>query len=339
MKREKGSPDAREHMSEEDAKAPAWAHGTNVREQDLDPLRQGLQNLSVAVMDPTGKETLLNFQWARLHPATVIACSEDSNSPIVELSRKFHEYQDAAIQRKAENGTGEDETAYRPALLTASDVTIDLCELLPDPPLMSEHVDAMFDDDNADTGTAKKPRSNHPPLIDSSADMGTLLDRVMDYSVRLLSTPGADIDNRRLAFDLSTLARSQENLFDLLPASLILTRLEEIASSTNVGTKARSMLVTVLIALAECGACETMSRYILQHLAPGMLVTCKVDSADTQSAMKRLAKALVVSCGLGARGRHELVSLTTVEKEYDSDAYRELVTCLGECYFEEKDQI
>jgi hypothetical protein len=132
---------------EEDANAAAQGDVNN-RVQDLDASRQGLHNLSVAVMDPSrGKERSLKFQWARLHPATVIACAEDNNSPIVELSRKFHEYQDAASQRKEGKVVGQDEKVYRPALLTASNVTIDLCELLPDPPLMSELVDAMFDDD------------------------------------------------------------------------------------------------------------------------------------------------------------------------------------------------
>jgi hypothetical protein len=65
------------------------------------------------------------------------------------------------------------------------------------------------------------------------------------------------------------------------------------------------------------------------------LVTCEVYGAATQSDLKRLAKALVVSCGLGRRERQDLVSLTTVAGEFDSDPYRELVTCLGECYFEE----
>jgi hypothetical protein len=322
-------------MSEEDAKVAARGDDSN-RVQDLDASRLGLQNLSVAVMDPTGKDRSLKFQWARVHPATVIACTEDNNnnSPIVELSRKFREYQ----ERKEGKVAGEDEKVYRPTLLTANNVTIDLCELLPDPPLMSEHVDAMFDDDSAGEKMFRKRRSDRSPLIDSSKDTGTLLDRVMDSSVHLISTEGADSQVSQLHFDLSALAHSnsEENLFDLLPSSLILSRLEEIASSTSREANARSMAAKVLIVLAECGACETMSRYILQHLAPAMLVTGKVDDADIQSDLKRLAKALVVSCGLGQRERQELVALTTVAGEFDSDAYRELVTCLGECYFENK---
>jgi hypothetical protein len=156
-------------MSEEDAKVAAQGDDNN-RDQDLDASRRGLQNLSVAVMDPTGNERSVKFQWARLHPATVIACAEDNNSPIVELSRKFNEYQDAASQRKEGKVVGEDEKGYRPELLTASHVTIDLCELLPDPPLMSEHVDAMFDDDSSDEKKFKKSCSDHYPLIDSSKD-------------------------------------------------------------------------------------------------------------------------------------------------------------------------
>jgi hypothetical protein len=316
-------------MSEDDAKVAAQGDDSN-RVQDLDATRQGLQNLGVAVMDLTGKERSLSFQWARLHPATVIACTEDNNSPIVELSRKFCEYENAARGKDA----GEDERVYRPALLTAENVTIDLCELLPDPPLMSEHVDAMFDDDSTGENMFRKRRSDRSPVMDSSKDTGTLLDRVMDSSVYLMSAEGAEHQASPLHFDLS--ANSEENLFDLLPSSLILSRLEEIASSTvtNIDANARSMAVVILIVLAECGACEAMSRYILQHLAPAMLVTGKVDDADMQSDLKRLAKALVVSCGLGRRERQELVSLTTVTGEFDSDAYRELVTCLGECYFD-----
>jgi hypothetical protein len=317
-------------MSDEDTKVAAQGDDSN-RVQDIDVSRQGLQNLSVAVMDPIGKERSLNFQWARLHPATVIACTEDNNSPIVELSRKFHEYQDAASQRKEEEVAGED-GLYRPALLTTENVTIDLCELLPDPPLLSEHVDAMFDDDSADEKMFRKRRSDSSPLIDSSKETGTLLDRVMDSAVHLMSSEGADSEVNPLHFDLSALAQ-EENIFDLLPSSLILSRLQEIASSTSLETNARSMVVAVLIVLAECGACETVSRYILEHLAPVMLITGKVDNAVMQSDLKRLAKALVVSCGLGRIERQELVSLTTVAGELDSNAYRELVTCLGECYF------
>jgi hypothetical protein len=327
-------------MSEEDAKVAAQGDDSN-RVQDIDSSRQGLQNLSVAVMDPTGKERSLNFQWARLHPATVIACTEDNNSPIVELSRKFREYENAASQRKGGKVAGEDEKVHRPSLLTTENVTIDLCELLPDPPLMSEYVDAMFDDDSTDEKMFRKGRSGGPPLMDSSNDTGSLLDRLIDSSVHLMSTEGAESQVSPLHFDLLVLAQhsnSEENLFDLLPSSLILSRLEEIASSTDTILEAsvRSMAVVVLIVLAECGACETMSRYILQHLAPAMLVTVKgkVDDAVMQSDLKRLAKALVVSCGLGKMERQELLSLTTVTKEFDSVAYRELVTCLGECYFQ-----
>jgi hypothetical protein len=324
-------------MSEEDAKVAAQGDDSN-KVQDLDASRRGLQNLSVAVLDPTGKERSLNFQWARLHPATVIACTEENNSPIVELSRKFREYENAASQRKEGKVAGEDEKVYRPALLTAENVTIDLCELLPDPPLVSEYVDAMFDDDSTDEKRFRKARSDASPLMESSEDTRTLLDRVMDSALHLMSTEGADSQVSPLHFDLSALAHSnsEENLFDLLPSSLILSRLEEIASSTNtiLEANARSIAVVVLIVLAECGACETMSRYILQHLAPAMLVTGKVDDAVMQSDLKRLATALVVSCGLGNMERQELLSLTTVTKEFDSDAYRELVTCLGECYFQ-----
>ena len=324
-------------MSEEDAKVAAQGDDSN-RVQDIDASRQGLQNLSVAIVDPTGKERSLSFQWAQLHPATVIACTEDNNSPIVELSRKFREYQDAANQRKEGKVAGEDVSVYRPALLTAENVTIDLCELLPDPPLMSEHVDAMFDEDS-DAGEKmfKKRRSDGSPLIDSSNDTGTLLDRVIDSSVHLILNEGLDSQVSPLHFYLSALAHSnsEDNLFDLLPSSLILSRLEEIASSTDaiLEASARSIAVVVLIVLAECGACKTMSRYILRHLAPAMLVTGKVDDAVMQSDLNRLAKALVISCGLGKMERQELVSLTTVAEEFDSVAYRELVTCLGECYF------
>jgi hypothetical protein len=283
-------------MSDEDAKVAAQGDDGN-RVQDLDASRQELQNLSVAVMDPTGKERSIKFQWTRLHPATVIACTEDKNSPIVELSRKFHEYQDAASQRKEGKVAGAEERVYRPALLTAENVTIDLCELLPDPPLMSEHVNAMFDDDSADEKMFRKPRFDGSLLIDSSKDTGTLLDNVMDSAVRVMSTECADKQVSPLHFDLSAFAHSnsEDNLFDLLPSSLILSRLEEIASSTDTSleTNGRSMVVVVLIVLAECGACETMSRYILQHLAPAMLLTCKVDDAVVQSDLKRLAKALV----------------------------------------------
>jgi hypothetical protein len=324
-------------MSEEDAKVAAQGDDSN-KVQDLDASRRGLQNLSVAVLDLTGKERSLNFQWARLHPATVIACTEENNSPIVELSRKFREYENAASQRKEGKVAGEDEKVYRPALLTAENVTIDLCELLPDPPLVSEYVDAMFDDDSTDEKRFRKARSDASPLMESSEDTRTLLDRVMDSALHLMSTEGADSQVSQLHFDLSALAHSnsEENLFDLLPSSLILSRLEEIASSTNtiLEANARSIAVVVLIVLAECGACETMSRYILQHLAPAMLVTGKVDDAVMQSDLKRLAMALVVSCGLGNMERQELLSLTIVTKEFDSDAYRELVTCLGECYFQ-----
>jgi hypothetical protein len=73
----------------------------------------------------------------------VIAGTEDKN-PVVELSRKFHEYQDAASQRKKER-LPEQKKGFTVQHLTEN-VTIDLCELLPDPPLMSEHVNAMFDD-------------------------------------------------------------------------------------------------------------------------------------------------------------------------------------------------
>jgi hypothetical protein len=309
-------------MSEEDAEVAAQGDDSN-RVQDLEASRQGLQNLGVAV-----KERSLNFQWARLHPATVIACTEDSNSPIVELSRKFCEYENAARGKDA----GEDARVYRPALLTAENVNIDLCELLPDPPLMSEHVDAMFDDDSTGENMFRKRRSDRSPMMDSSKDTESLLDRVMEIAAYIVSSEGAASQASRLHFDLS--ANSEENLFDLLPSSLILSRLEEIPSSTSLDANARSMAVVVLIVLAECGACEMMSRYILQHLAPAMLVTGKMDDADMQSDLKRLAKALVVSCGLGRRERQELVSLTTVTGEFDSDAYRELVTCLGECYFE-----
>jgi hypothetical protein len=325
-------------MSEEDAKVAAQGDDSS-RVQDIDASRRGLHNLSVAVMDPAGKERSLKYQWARLHPATVIACTEDNNSPIVELSRKFREYENAARLRKEGKVAGEDEIVYRPTLLTAENVTIDLCELLPDPPLMSEYVDAMFDDDSTDEKMFRKRRSYRSPLIDSSEDTRTILDRVVDCSVHLMSTESLDSQVSPLHFDLSALAHSnsEENLLDLLPSSLLLSRLGEVTSSTSksLETNERSVLaVAVLIVLAECGAGETMSRYILQHLAPAMLVTSKVDDAVMQSDLKRLAKALVVSCGLGKRERQELVSLTTVTKEFDSDAYRELVTCLGECYFQ-----
>lgn len=313
-------------MSEEDAYVAAQGDDSN-RVQDLDASQRGLQNLSVAVMDPTGKERSINFQWARLHPATVIACAEDKNSPIVELSQNFHEYQ--ASQRKEGKVSGGDRKVYRPALLTAESVTIDLCDLIPEPPLMSEHLGAMFDDDSAD----EKRRSDRSPY--SSNDKGGLLDKVMDSAVYLMSTEGADTQDSPLHFDLSALAHSntEEHLFDLLPSSLILSRLEQIVSSASLDTNGHSMGVIVLIVLAECGACETMSRYILQHLAPAMLVTGKVDNAVMLSDLQRLAKALVVSCGLGRRERQDIVSLTTVSGEFDSDAYRELVACLGECYF------
>jgi hypothetical protein len=322
-------------MSEDDAKVAAVQGGDDNRVQDLDASRQELQNLGVVVMDPAGKERTLKFQWARLHPATVIACTEDNNnSPIVELSRKFCEYEDAARGKNA----GEDERLYRRTLLTAENVTIDLCELLPDPPLMSEHVDAMFDDDSTGENMFRNQRSDRSSLIDSSQEPETLIDRVMNSSMYLMSAEGAASPASPIHFAFSALAhsKSEENLFDLLPSSLILSRLEEIATftGTNSDANARSMAVVVLIVLAECGACETMSRYILQYLAPAMLVAGKVDGADMQADLKRLAKALVISCGLGRRERQELVSLTKVSEEFDSDAYRELVTCLGECYFE-----
>jgi hypothetical protein len=75
-------------------------------------------------MDPTGRRSI-KFQWARLHPATVIAGTEDKDT-IVELSRKFHEYQDAASQRKKE-GAGAEEEVYD--LYLTENITIDLCEL------------------------------------------------------------------------------------------------------------------------------------------------------------------------------------------------------------------
>jgi hypothetical protein len=50
-----------------------------------------------------------------------------------------------------------------------------------------------------------------------------------------------------------------------------------------------------------------MSLYILQHLAPAILFTGKVDDAGMQSDLKRLAKALVVSCGTGRREQQELL--------------------------------
>lgn len=294
----------------------------------------GVHNLSVAVQDPTGAVNALKYQWMRVHPATVVACSQDDADPIVQLSRQFHNYRDAAAARKqrAQGDGGTPESLNnRPALLTASGVNIDLCELLPDPPLLSMSVDAMFQDDsslNANVAAGhKKPRN--APAVDSTRS--NLLERVLDYSTQLVS-------NATLVdFELPELVGvSEKYLCETLPPSLVVERLERI---NNPAGATYSLPMSVLIVLAKCGANETVGRYILRHLAPAVLRSgsCLLNTV-VEIDLKILAKTLIVHCRLEHMGRQELVLLTRVENEHASQAYRELVTCLGEYYFDAKRQ-
>jgi hypothetical protein len=64
---------------------------------------------------------------------------------------------------------------------------------------------------------------------------------------------------------------------------------------------------------------------------PSALGTCEVHSADTQSDLKRLA----TSCRIVWIGKTGTTKSSISNREFESDAYRELVTGLGEYYFKD----
>jgi hypothetical protein len=138
-----------------------------------------------------------------------------------------------------------------------------------------------------------------------------------------------------LSLELTGLC-SEDALFDALPPSLIMERLTSIITTDNEC----SLTVALLIVLAEGAATETTGRYILQHLAPALLFLLddpaqRLKDGIATADLRRLAQALIGSCGLkDAVSRQELLSLTLVDQAHDSDAYRELITCLAECYFD-----
>jgi hypothetical protein len=112
---------------------------------------------SVPVLAPNGKEELLHFQWSRLHPMSIIAMSEQDASVAVRCSKRFSVYDNAAAAR-VKNGTSESSKSSsskfsygRPEFLHAGSLSIDICELLPEPVLMSDTIDAIFSDSEANS--------------------------------------------------------------------------------------------------------------------------------------------------------------------------------------------
>jgi hypothetical protein len=167
--------------------------------------------------------------------------------------------------------------------------------------------------------------------------VSAFLDRIIDLSFKRVDQERSG-NLERLAVGASCLIGLPErDLLDTLPASLILQRLDERLqqidstendSSVGIG----ELLVNVLVLMADYGSCESIGRYILQHLAPALLMNYVVDNAIKPSSISPLADALVSACQLAMLGRRELLSLTVVDDEHDSDAYRELVSCIGESY-------
>lgn len=72
-------------------------------------------------------------------------------------------------------------------------------------------------------------------------------------------------------------------------------------SLQSVEESARSMAVAILIVLDKCSTCEATNKSRHSSTRPTMWFTGKVDDVDMLSDLKRLAKAHVVSCGLGRR--------------------------------------
>jgi hypothetical protein len=323
--------------------------GDNV--SDADKTHPSLDRLKVTLADPDGKETDVRYQWMRLHPLTAMALSNDTSDPVVQLARRFPEYRRAAAQRLS----GKDSTLL-PSLVSASNVTIDLRDLLMDPPpLMSTAVEAIFDsssenDDDFD-GTPMETEGTHCSKADAiaptcngdgrdgDADRGPLDELLHRALLRTASTTSGITEDI-----CATLSQapwkdiSESQLMDQLPSDIVAARIAAKAGAVD-STSMLLFSVDFLTLLANSAHSEAMGRHIFQRLAPVVFSAATkkdhlvgrvapIDDA-LSDALGRLARALD-GC-LAGLTRSQVFSIAeTVNNELDSYAYCELITCLGD---------
>jgi hypothetical protein len=88
--------------------------------------------------------------------------------------------------------------------------------------------------------------------------------------------------------------------------------------------------------LAEQAACESVGRYILSTLVPGLFSTSNRSDGGRELAFKllpRLADALVTDCSLGKLAKTQMLRLMTPPPGVsESEIMNELVVCIGETH-------
>jgi hypothetical protein len=289
-----------------------------------------LDSLYVPVMAPDLAEKLLQFQWMRIHPSTVIAlCDDDDESSSVQVSRMMSTYQKAMSSPLNDPVT----TPF----LRAREVRVDLCDLL-DPPLLSDSLFPMCTDEKVEASShlpsSKKTRQEEVVPTGEILSMDEVMRAMLDAAIAMLGNARDDPIPTDLCQYFSSL--TEDALLEMLPTHWIREKIQERVSSESISFAQLSVVVMTL--LSEHAACKVMGKYVVSTLAPALLSTTKLSDGERNVVfhwLARLADALLSRCFLGKLSKDELSRLVLQTSHTpDSEAMDELVVCISEAYYD-----
>lgn len=289
-----------------------------------------LDSLYVPVMAPDLAEKLLQFQWMRIHPSTVIALCDDNHdeSSSVQVSRMMSTYQTAI--------SAPPKTPVTTPFLRAREVRVDLCDLF-DPPLLSDNLFPMCTDEKVEASHLPIPKKTRQEEVVSTGEilsMDEVMRTILDAAIAELGNAHDDPINIDLCQFFSTL--TEDALLEMLPTHWMGEKVQERASTDSISFAQLSIIVMTL--LSEQAACKVIGKYVVSTLAPALLSKAKLLDGERKVVFQwlaRLADALVSQCSLGKLPKNELSRLVSQSSHTtDSEAIDELVVCISEAYYD-----
>jgi len=305
-----------------------------------------LENLKVDVIETDGTNAVAKFQWMRIHPLTAIAglvASDEDASPtsldpsVVALARRFGDYRQAAAERQI---TGAVVSSSCTPNVTASEVTLDLRDLLMDPPLMSNAVDEILADNFDSPSSSHDDEKDDTSGLNGGAVDNVGLEEIITLALQRVEETASNKTSATVACQQHLHSSSEAQLLDQLPSDLVSQQIMSRADRRELNDDNTILLcISALTVLGKSGCSDAMGCHILQRLAPVTLsaVTGKDSPLSVSKkvtlmkALEELARTLLYDCELRKRGKTWLFQLVdAVPERLDSDLFRELIIHLGE---------
>ena len=300
------------------------------------------------VIETDGTNAVAKFQWMRLHPLTAIAglaaSDEDLNSSpssldpsMLALARRFGDYRQAAAERQVAGAVVSSSCAPN---VTASEVTLDLRDLLMDPPLMSNAVDAILADNYDGPSSSHDDEDDETSRVNGGTVDNVGLEEIITLALQRVEEAASSKTSARVACHQRWHSFSEAQLLDQLPSDHVSQQIMSRADRIELNDDNTILLrISALTVLGKSGCSNAMGCHILQRLAPVVFsdVTGKYSplnvskKATLMKALEELAQTLLYDCELRKLGKPSLFQLVdAVPEGLDSDLFRELIIQLGE---------